>query len=68
MSGARYWAAWIIIGPVATTLTSLYVVSAIKGEPVPAMWPRLYYALLVNGTWGFGTTLSLRLAGAARDA
>ena len=52
----------------ATTLTTLYVVSAIKGEPVPAMWPRLYYALLVNGTWGFGTALSLRLAGAERDA
>jgi hypothetical protein len=67
LSGARYWAAWIIIGAVATTLTSLYVVSAIKGEPFPAMWPRLYYALLVNGAWGLGTALFLRLAAAARN-
>jgi hypothetical protein len=59
--GARYWAAWIVIGAVALTLTALYVVSPLKGEPMPALWPRFYYALLVNGAWGFGTALLLRL-------
>jgi hypothetical protein len=67
LTGVRYWAGWIIIGAVATTLTSLYVVSAIKGEPIPALWPRLYYALLVNGAWGFGTALFLKVFGAARN-
>ena len=59
--GARYWTAWIVIGAVALTLTALYVVSPLKGEPIPALWPRFYYALLVNGAWGFGTALLLRL-------
>jgi hypothetical protein len=65
-SGASYWIAWIVIGAVALPLVSFYVVSPIKGEPIPALWPRFYYALLVNGAWGFGTALLLRLLGAAR--
>jgi hypothetical protein len=66
LSGARYWTAWITIGAVALTLTALYVVSPLKGEPIPALWPRFYYALLVNGAWGFGAALLLRMMGAAR--
>jgi hypothetical protein len=62
--GAAYWTSWI--GAVVLTLTALYVVSPIKGEPIPALWPRFDYALLVNGAWGFGTALIVRLAGAAR--
>ncbi len=65
-SGAAYWTTWILIGAVALTLTALYVVSPIKGEPMPPMWPRFYYALLVNGAWGFGTALLLKVLGAAR--
>jgi hypothetical protein len=42
------------------------VVPPLKGQPIPALWPRFYYALLVNGAWGFGTALFLRLAGAGR--
>jgi hypothetical protein len=63
--GATYWVAWILIGAVVLTLTALYVVSPLKGEPIPALWPRFYYALLVNGAWGFGSALFLRLGGAA---
>ena len=61
-SGTTYWLSWVLIGAVALTITALYVVSPIKGEPIPAMWPRFYYALLVNGAWGFGTGLMLYLA------
>jgi hypothetical protein len=64
--GARYWTAWIVIGAVGLTLTALYLVSYIKGQTMPAMWPRFYYALLVNGAWGFGAALFLRVFGAAR--
>jgi hypothetical protein len=67
LRGARYWLGWILIGAVALTLTALYVVSPLKGEPIPALWPRFYYALLVNGAWGFGTALLLKAFGAARD-
>ncbi len=66
-SGASYWASWILIGGVALTVTALYVVSPIKGEPMPALWPRFYYALLVNAAWGFGTALLLKVPGAARQ-
>ena len=31
-----------------------------------SLWPRFYYALLVNGAWGFGTALFLKLFGEAR--
>ena len=67
LSGERYWAGLDHHRRGGDQLTSLYVVSAINGEPVPAMWSRLYYALLVNGAWGFGTALFLRLSVAARD-
>lgn len=59
--GATYWASWVLIGAVVLTLTALYVVSPLKGQPIPALWPRFYYALLVNGAWGFGTALFLGL-------
>lgn len=49
----------VLIGAVVLTLTALYVVSPLKGQPIPALWPRFYYALLVNGAWGFGTALFL---------
>ena len=67
-SGTTYWASWILIGAVALTITALYVVSPIKGQPMPALWPSFYYALLVNGAWGFGTALLLKLFGATRPS
>src|SRR5512139_200419 len=33
--GAAYWASWILIGAVVLTLTALYVVSPLKGQPIP---------------------------------
>jgi len=64
--GATYWTSWILVGAVVLTLTALYVVSPIKGQPIPPLWPRFYYALLVNGAWGFGTAVFLTLFGEAR--
>jgi hypothetical protein len=40
LSGARYWTSWIGIAAVALTLTALYVVSPIKGQPMPALCGR----------------------------
>jgi len=49
LTGRAYWAGWIIIGAVALSLVAFFVVlPAIKGEPIPALWPRFLAALLVN--------------------
>ncbi len=66
LRGKAYWAAWVLTGAVALTLTGMYVVSAIKGEPIPPFWPRFFYAVLANGVWGLGTAFLLRLFGEAR--
>ena len=64
--GLPYWAGWILVGSVALTLVAFFVVPPIKGEPVPELWPRFLAALLVNGAWGFGTALLLKVAPVAR--
>jgi hypothetical protein len=63
-SGASYWANWILVGAIALPLVGFFVVSPLKGEPIPQLWPRFPVAMLLNGTWGFGTAFLLRLAGA----
>jgi hypothetical protein len=65
-SGAAYWTSWIVAGALALTLVAFYVVPPIKGEPIPALWPRFVVGVLVNGAWGLGTAIFLRLLGAAR--
>ena len=61
LSGTTYWASWILVGAVALTCVSFFVVSPLKGEPIPALWPRFASGLALNGAWGFGTALLLRL-------
>lgn len=62
LHGRAYWIGWTLIGAVATSLVALFVMPPIKGEPIPALWPRLLVALLVNAAWGFGTGLFLKLS------
>jgi hypothetical protein len=66
LQGGGYWASWILVGAVALSLVAFYLVPPIKGEPIPALWPRFIVALALNGAWGFGTALLLKLFGAAR--
>ena len=69
LNGAAYWAGWTLVGAVALTLVAFFVVPPIKGEAMPAlMLPRFVVGLLVNGAWGFGTALFLRVLGAARGS
>ena len=65
--GGLYWAGWIIVAAIALPLVAFFVVPPIKGEPVPELWPRFLVSTMVNGAWGFGTALFLRLVGAARS-
>jgi hypothetical protein len=65
--GATYWASWILVGGVLLSLTGIYLVTSIKGEPIPPPWPRFLYAFIANGAWGLGTALFLCLFGEARQ-
>lgn len=66
MNGAGYWIAWILVGAVALTAIAFFVVPPLKGQAIPALWPRFLFGLAFNGAWGFGTALLLRVLGAAR--
>ncbi len=66
LDGMSYWAAWIVLGAVALTAVALFVVPPLNGQPIPALWPRFFVGLALNGAWGFGTALLLRLVGATR--
>ena len=67
LDGMSYWAAWIVLGAVALTAVAFFVVPPLKGQPIPALWPRFFVGLALNGAWGFGTALLLRLVGAIRN-
>lgn len=67
LRGRTYWTAWTVIGAFALSLVAFFVVPPIKGEPIPALWPRFLAALLVNAAWGLGTALLLRLMPPARS-
>ena len=66
LRGTAYWAAWVLVGAFALSLVAFLVVPPIKGEPIPALWPRFLAALLANAAWGFGTGLFLKLFQRAR--
>jgi hypothetical protein len=67
LDGASYWVAWIVVGAVALTAVAFFVVPPLKGEPMQAMGPRFLIGLAVNGAWGFGTALLLRVFGAIQS-
>lgn len=62
--GAGYWIAALAFGAVLPTLVAWFVVAGLKGQPVAAGWDshRMLTGVLINGAWGLGTALLLRLA------
>lgn len=65
-SGAVYWLAWTLVGAVALTAVAFFIVPPLKGQGIPALWPRFLFGLAFNGAWGFGTALLLRVLGYGR--
>ena len=63
LTGPAYWTSWIVVGAVALTVVAFFVVLPIKGEAIPSLWPRFANGLLLNGAWGFGTALFLKVLG-----
>jgi hypothetical protein len=61
--GAGYWVFALVFGAVALTAVAGFVVAPIKGMPMGFGFDpfRALYGLAVNGAWGVGTALLLRL-------
>jgi hypothetical protein len=64
-SGPRHWILAVVLGAVLPTLVALLVVLPLKGMPVGGGWKPdlLVGALLLNGAWGAGVALLMRLFG-----
>ncbi|WP_227519935.1 hypothetical protein [Mangrovitalea sediminis] len=62
--GSRYWLKAFVFGAIFPTLVALLVVLPLKGKPVGAHWQLSIwtFALVVNGCWGLGTGVFLRVA------
>lgn len=63
-SGGAYWTVALVFGAVLPTLGAWFVVPLIKGLPTVLQQPlgtRLIVGPVVNGAWGIGTALLLKL-------
>lgn len=68
LSGATYWAYATLFGAIGPSLVALFVVFPAKGLPMAGGWdPKVIVpVLLLNGAWGLGVAVLLRLAGPVR--
>lgn len=59
----QYWLGGVLFGAICPTLVSWLLVMPLKGLPVGGGWkfPGMVTGLLVNGAWGLGTILLIRL-------
>ena len=58
------WAAAILLGAVGPTLVAWFVVAPLKGQPAAGGWrvSAMAIGLVVNGAWGLGLAVLMRLA------
>lgn len=58
-----YWVFAIFLGALMLSAMNWFIWSPLKGNPVAAGWEplRMRVGLLVNGAWGLGTALIIRL-------
>jgi hypothetical protein len=61
--GGRYWVSALLFGAIAPTLVAWFVVLPLKGLPAGGgfAWPRVLIGPIVNGAWGLGTAVFLKL-------
>jgi hypothetical protein len=63
--GAQRWLWAVVWGAVLPSAVALFIVFPLKGMPMAGGWdPKLIVgALLLNGAWGFGVALLMKLMG-----
>ena len=68
VNGPAYWARALVISAIASGSVTLFIVSPLKGMPIGGGWsPKVIVStLLLNGTWGSGLALLMRLMRASR--
>lgn len=61
--GSKYWLLAVVLGAILPTLVAFFIVFPMKGLPIAGGWhPDLVIgALLLNGAWGFGVALFMRM-------
>ena len=61
--GTRYWVYAFAFGAIFPTLVAWFLVAPLKGLPVAGDWQlnRMVTGVLINGAWGVGTALLMRL-------
>jgi hypothetical protein len=69
VDGPTYWIRALIISAIASGSVTLFIVSPLKGMPPMGDWnPRVFIStLMLNGIWGFGMALLMRLMSASRQ-
>jgi hypothetical protein len=61
-SRSGYWAFAVLFGAILPTVVAWFVVLPLKGIPAGGWAPRaVATGLLINGAWGLGTALFLRI-------
>jgi len=68
VGGPAYWMRAIVISTIASGSVTLFIVSPLKGMPMAGGWnPKVIVStLMLNGIWGFGMALLVRLMSASR--
>jgi hypothetical protein len=61
--GGAYWVAAFLFGAILPSLVALMIVLPLKGRPMGGGWdpPVLLRIFFINGVWGIGTGLILKL-------
>lgn len=61
----RYWLNWTLFGAIGPSAVALFIVFPLKGMAFAGGWdPKLIIgALLLNGAWGLGCAVLLKLMG-----
>jgi hypothetical protein len=67
-AGAAYWLRALVIGAIGPSAVALFIVFPLKGMSIAGGWdPKLIVgALILNGAWGLGLALLMRLMTRAR--
>jgi hypothetical protein len=63
VAGAAYWVRALVIGAIGPSAVALFIVYPLKGMPMAGGWnPKVIIAaLILNGAWGVGVALLMRL-------